>query len=89
MDHVFQTDSHKCHVTVLSCVNVLIAIGTASSVIVVVIQFAKQIQITTSSDSVYQAGKAGYHRRFHQKSVHWAVSESLMKVSVMPQAIRI
>ena len=33
MDHVFQTDFHKCHVTVLLCVNVLIATGIASSII--------------------------------------------------------
>ena len=89
MDHVFQTDFHKCHVTVLSCVNVLIATGTANSIIVVVIQFAKQIQITISSDNVFQVVKAGFHGRFHQKSVRRTVSESLMKVSVMPQAIRI
>jgi len=61
MDHVFQMDSHKCHVTVLSCVNVLIATGTASSIIVVAIQFAKQIQITISSDNVFQVEKAGFH----------------------------
>ena len=61
MDHVFQTDSHKCHVTVLSCVNVLIATGTASSIIAVEIQCAKQIQITISSDNVFQVEKAGFH----------------------------
>ena len=89
MDHVFQTDSHKCHVTVLSCVNVLIATGIASSIIAAEIQFAKQIQITISSDNVSRVGKAGFHRRFHQKSVRRAVSKSLIKVSVMPRAIHI
>ena len=89
MDHVFQTDFHKCHVTVLSCVNVLIAIGTASSIIAAAIQSVKQIQITISSDNVSQVGKAGFHRRLHQKSVGKAVSESLAKGSVMLQAIHI
>ena len=69
MGPVFRTDSHKCHVTVLSCVNVMIATGIASSTIAVEIQFAKQIQITTSSDSVYQAGKEGFHGRRHHESI--------------------
>ena len=89
MDHVFQTDFHKRHVTVLLCVNVLIATGIASSIIAAEIQSVKQIQITTSSDNVFQVEKAGFHRRFHQKSVRRAVSESPTKVSVMPQAIHI
>ena len=89
MDHVFQTDFHKCHVTVLSCANVLTATGTASSIIAAEIQSVKQIQITISSENVSPVGKAGFHGRFHQKSVRRAVSESLMKVSVMPQAIHI
>ena len=63
MDHVFQMVSHKCHVTVLSCANVLIAIGIASSTIAAAIRFAKQMQITISLDNVYQVVKEGFHGR--------------------------
>ena len=89
MDHVFQTDFHKCHVIVLSYVNVLIAIGTARKIIAAEIQYAKQIQITISSDNVYPVEKAGFHERIYKLSVGRAASESLRKVFVMPRAILI
>lgn len=62
MDHEFQTDSHKCHVTVRSCVNVLTATGTANSIIVAEIRFANRIQIIISSVNAIPAVKARFHQ---------------------------
>ena len=57
-DHVFQMDFRKCHATVRSCANVLIATGTAISTIAAEIQFAKPIQIMTNWDSALLVAKA-------------------------------